>query len=390
MTEKSPDKSHKESLLSLTISLGLLFILVFAFKNSVLDANNIPSGSMIPTLKIGDYLFVNKMRYSFRIPYTNIELFRYDDPQRGDIITFIPPPPARPEKHYVKRVIGIPGDLVRIRNIPVCQLESYLNMIKENEDANLSDSQGQETPETKEVVRKSYIKESTDRDYSCTSLFEEHTAYQEPVIALVEYKPGGKGDWQTFPMEEMSGKMAIKVLSDSDNERVLHPDLFPPGIPRYTLPVLFRVKTGGREHEIVEKANTTEPYALCPNISTSGCEIPYDYYLVMGDNRDDSSDSRLIGLIKRHSILGKAVIIYFSINWHDQICRDYIQSIHQVDMADRGFLLDDFPPESQYRYCSDMDRNEGTEGIFAYLMRTVLYRIPRMTVRWDRIGVILK
>ena len=87
----------------------------------MLDANNIPSGSMIPTLKVGDYLFVNKMRYSLRLPYLGTELLRIDDPNRGDIITFIPR--EETEKNYVKRVIGVPGDRIRIRYLGVCDPE---------------------------------------------------------------------------------------------------------------------------------------------------------------------------------------------------------------------------------------------------------------------------
>lgn len=113
----------QESPISSTFSFILIVILVFAFKSSVLDANNIPSGSMIPTLKIGDFLFVNKMRYSIRMPFTESELIRIDDPQRGDIVTFAPPFRALSlgdsrdgffAKRYVKRVVGLPGDTIRI------------------------------------------------------------------------------------------------------------------------------------------------------------------------------------------------------------------------------------------------------------------------------------
>lgn len=113
----------EESPISSAFSFILIVILVFAFKSSVLDANNIPSGSMIPTLKIGDFLFVNKMRYSVRMPFTEAELIRIDDPQRGDIVTFAPPLRALSlgdsrdgffAKRYVKRVVGLPGDTIRI------------------------------------------------------------------------------------------------------------------------------------------------------------------------------------------------------------------------------------------------------------------------------------
>ena len=88
------------------LSFGLIIFWVFAFKSSVLDANNIPSGSMQPTLKIGDFLFVNKMRYSFRLPFTDIVLFRIDRPQRGDIVTFDSDSPSLQGKTLVKRVIN--------------------------------------------------------------------------------------------------------------------------------------------------------------------------------------------------------------------------------------------------------------------------------------------
>ncbi|MCB1140131.1 MAG: signal peptidase I, partial [Leptospiraceae bacterium] len=90
MSDKAKSRYQQENPVSVIVSFGLLLLLVFAFKQSVLDANNIPSGSMIPTLKVGDYLFVNKMRYSLRLPFLGTEILRIDDPKRGEIITFIP------------------------------------------------------------------------------------------------------------------------------------------------------------------------------------------------------------------------------------------------------------------------------------------------------------
>ncbi len=122
-SSKEEKPKEKESQTASGLSFGIIVVLVFAFKSSILDANNIPSGSMIPTLKIGDFLFVNKMRYSFRMPFTEKELIRIDDPKRGDIVTFIPPSTALAQeesrtgifaKRFVKRVVGLPGDTVRI------------------------------------------------------------------------------------------------------------------------------------------------------------------------------------------------------------------------------------------------------------------------------------
>ena len=83
------------------------------------EAYRIPTGSMIPTLLVGDWLFVNKLVYGPTIPFTNSHLPGYSDPQRGDVAVFISPPqsdqPWDPTPTLVKRVIGLPGDTIYMR-----------------------------------------------------------------------------------------------------------------------------------------------------------------------------------------------------------------------------------------------------------------------------------
>lgn len=110
---------RRNAILHNIYSLGTLVFFVFAFKSSVLDANNIPSSSMEPTLMVGDHLFVNKMRYAIDLPFTSIHLIRLSEPQRGDIVTFVPPGDIEQGsqlygKTLVKRVIGVPGDTVQV------------------------------------------------------------------------------------------------------------------------------------------------------------------------------------------------------------------------------------------------------------------------------------
>tara|TARA_Y100001937_G_scaffold81643_3_gene110476 strand:- start:79603 stop:80733 length:1131 start_codon:yes stop_codon:yes gene_type:complete len=356
-SESEKSNQERENPFSVLISFVFLLILVFAFKQSMLDANNIPSGSMIPTLKVGDYLFVNKMRYSLRLPYLGTELLRIDDPKRGDIITFIPR--EETEKNYVKRVIGLPGDRIRIRYIGVCDPDLPLER-------------------------------ASNPEYTCSSEYQDG-AYQGPDVAFVEYKPNDSGEWQHFTYKELGPDESRTILTDSDSSSVLHPEI----VPGYQsdVPVVFEETIEGRKHLIVERFRgiTLDHGSICPTFRTTGCVLGEDKYFVMGDNRDDSKDSRYheVGLIDRGSIQGKALIIYFSIDWRDQICHDYSMSMNGADMGIDGFRLEDFPVEDQIEYCSTMDQYIVRENIWQYLVRTALYRIPRMDVRWSRLGDLL-
>jgi signal peptidase I len=98
-----------ESLESIVFAVGVALLL----RSFVLEAFKIPSGSMIPSLAIGDQIFVNKYIYGLRIPFTAIRLVEFAKPQRGDVIVFICP--VEPHEDYIKRVIGIAGDEVMVR-----------------------------------------------------------------------------------------------------------------------------------------------------------------------------------------------------------------------------------------------------------------------------------
>jgi signal peptidase I len=83
------------------------------------EAYRIPSGSMIPTLLVGDWLFVNKLVYGPTIPFTNTHLPGYSHPKRGDVVVFVSPPqtdqPEDPQPTLVKRLVGMPGDTLYMR-----------------------------------------------------------------------------------------------------------------------------------------------------------------------------------------------------------------------------------------------------------------------------------
>jgi signal peptidase I len=91
----------------------VLFI-VFFLRSFLVEPFQIPSGSMIPTLEVGDFILVNKFAYGVRAPVLNTEIIPISKPQRGDVMVFFPP--HQPDVYYIKRVIGLPGDHISYNN----------------------------------------------------------------------------------------------------------------------------------------------------------------------------------------------------------------------------------------------------------------------------------
>lgn len=94
-------------------SIAIAVVVALLLRSFVVEAFKIPSGSMIPTLAIGDQIFVNKLVYGIRIPFTAIRLVDFSMPERGDVVVFMVP--KEPNEDYIKRVIGLPGDTIEVR-----------------------------------------------------------------------------------------------------------------------------------------------------------------------------------------------------------------------------------------------------------------------------------
>lgn len=90
----------------------VLFV-VWALRSFLVEPFTIPSGSMLPTLQVGDYILVNKFSYGFRVPVLGTEMIPVAKPERGDIMVF--KYPEQPRINFIKRVVGIPGDTVRVQ-----------------------------------------------------------------------------------------------------------------------------------------------------------------------------------------------------------------------------------------------------------------------------------
>ena len=106
-----PSATHGAPWLALLRAVFPVLLAVFLFRAFVVEPYRIPTGSMIPTLAVGDYVFVSKFAYGLRLPVVNWKLVPVAQPRRGDVVVFVPPHERR---YFIKRVVGLPGDRIRV------------------------------------------------------------------------------------------------------------------------------------------------------------------------------------------------------------------------------------------------------------------------------------
>lgn len=190
-------------------SFFVFLTLMFVFRSAFADWSDVPTGSMKPTIVEGDRIFVNKMAYDVRLPFTHISILKRADPSRGDIIVF---DSEISQKRLVKRVVGVPGDRVQMNN----------NVLTVNNE---------------------------------TLSYESIT----DTTTTIDKK------------EDLLG--SIHMIRH--NKRGSSASSFPPVV------------------------------------------VPEGYYLALGDNRDNSGDSRMIGFVPRHEIVGKSTSVVLSLDYEN-------------------------------------------------------------------------
>jgi len=271
--EKSLKKSKEEKTpkqKSIEFVKNLLFALVAALliKSFLIETSRVPTGSMETTIKVGDFLFVNKFIYGSssprNIPFTNIalpyfQLPAFADPEKGDIVVF-EYPGDRDQlvpteiSNYVKRCIATPGDTIEIKNKVV-----FIN--------------GKESP------------------------IPSHIQYLEELP-----NPVGVASFGIFPKgaqwnKDNYGPYIIPKVGDIIELNLDNIDWWHTIIDREFSERVVKVLDG----KITIKGNEVSSYT-----------IQKDYYFMMGDNRDDSADSRYWGLVPRDLVVGEALMIYWS------------------------------------------------------------------------------
>ncbi len=199
---------------SLTLIVPIL--VATSFRSAVADWNDVPTGSMIPTILEGERIFVNKLAYDLKIPYTRVQVAQWGGPARGDIVICYSPADGT---RLVKRVVGIPGDTLEMRNNRL-----YVN--------------------------------------------SERMAYSPPDLERR----------CSVPVEQLAGHR------------------------------LYEENLTGKKHTVMFS------HRRGANRDFSQLTIPADKYFMMGDNRDNSADSRYFGFIDRDQIDGQVLAVVASLD----------------------------------------------------------------------------
>ena len=210
-----------------TAGLFPVILIVFLLRSFLFEPFKIPSGSMIPTLLVGDLILVNKFDYGVRLPVINKKVIANKDPARGDVVVFRYPPDPRID--YIKRVVGVPGD-------DVAYLNKQLTI------------NGQPVPTAKLP------------DF-----------YDEDSLRYSQQS------------SEKLGAAEHRILTDKERPP------FVPGVQNF-------------------------PNSDACRYSAEGvtCKVPAGHYFMMGDNRDNSVDSRYWGFVPDRNLVGRAFFVWMN------------------------------------------------------------------------------
>jgi len=210
-----------------TAGLFPVIVIVFVLRSFLFEPFKIPSGSMIPTLLVGDLILVNKFTYGIRLPVINTKITQGTPPARGDVMVFRYPP--QPSVDYIKRVVGLPGDEV-----------AYLN-------------------------KRLTVNGQPVDTQAVPDFFDEDT-----MRYFKQY-------------EETLGTHKHRILNDDDRPAYV------PGASDFSYRSNCRYTVEGVT-----------------------CKVPDGHYFMMGDNRDNSLDSRFWGFVPDQNIIGRAFMIWMN------------------------------------------------------------------------------
>ena len=268
-----------------TESIAWAIVIALLLRAFVVEAFKIPSASMIPTMQIGDFIFVNKLVYGVRVPFTRTKLFDVRGPKRGEVVVFMNP--CTPERDFIKRAVAIAGDTVEVR----C---SVLYVNGKPVGSQYVDEQCEYWDQDEGTGRWS---KNTDNGNGCSHYVETlggHTydAYHS------EDRPQGAPhpDSHDFP-----------TVADDELDRLrARGPLF--SCPRDVRPPDERAKAAGKVESSLP-AGAQPADACAPQLHFV---VPPGHFFAMGDNRSNSNDSRAWGPVPLENLKGKAMFIWLS------------------------------------------------------------------------------
>ena len=208
-----------------------VILAVFLLRSFLVEPFKIPSGSMIPTLQVGDFILVNKFTYGIRLPIISKKLVEINSPTRGDVMVFHYP--ENPSLDYIKRVVGLPGDHIAYRNKQV-----FVNNV------------------------------------------------------LQEQKPEGDYNYVETGLNFVHTKRYTENLTGHNHAMLVNPD-----VPNMQI---------GAVAEFPHRENCTY------SEKEMRCTVPAGHYFMLGDNRDNSRDSRYWGFVPDNMIVGKAFMVWMN------------------------------------------------------------------------------
>lgn len=231
---KKKQKSHAREYAEALLTAVLIALFLRAF---VVEAFKIPSGSMIPTLVVGDHIFVNKFTYGLRVPFTHKWFVKFRSPERGEVVVFIYP--EDPSLDFIKRVVGVPGDTLHI-----------------------------------------------DGD----DLYINGQLVQTAPVAVAGVDPANPQRLDLKPVTDFPGGSKFTEVPKS---------------PHWQEYKLFLERLGDHTHLKQEGSFNW--------MKARDIVVPEGHIFVMGDNRDNSKDSREWGFVPIDYVKGKAMVIWLSL-----------------------------------------------------------------------------
>ena len=189
----------------------ILFIfLMVVFRSAIADWNDVPSGSMEPTIMTGDRILVNKVAYDLRVPLTHVSLYRHADPKRGDIVIF---DSKAADRRLVKRVIGLPGDIVQMveDRLLINGIEATYQELRSVDGAWLATEafEGESLDRLSHTVRIDERRQGMTRTFGPVTIPEEHYL----VLGDNRHESADSRTYGFVPRDEIVGRSRTVVLS---------------------------------------------------------------------------------------------------------------------------------------------------------------------------------